>query len=47
MRTLFLLQKGFYSVEENANVVLTKHFDLPCNNDCLVGGRAIITVLGG
>ena len=35
----------FYSVEENVIVVLTKHFDLLSNDDCLAGGRAIITVL--
>ena len=35
----------FYSVEENVIVVLTKHFDLLCNDDCLAGGRTIITVL--
>ena len=38
---------GFYSAEENATIVLTKHFDLLCNDDCLAGGRAIITILGG
>ena len=43
----FMLLKGFYSVEENAIVVLTKHFDFLYNDDCLAGGRAIITVLGG
>ena len=44
---LFALIEGFYSVEENPTIVLTKHFDLLCNDDCLVGDRAIITVLGG
>ena len=33
--------------EKNATVVLTKHFDLLYNNDCLAGGKAIIIVLGG
>ena len=41
------LIEGFYSVEENPTIVLTKHFDLLCNDDCLAGDRAIITVLGG
>ena len=44
---MFALIEGFYSVEENPTIVLTKHFDLLCNDDCLVGDRAIITVLGG
>ena len=43
----FMLSKGFYSAKENATVVLTKHFDFLCNDDCLVGGRTIITVLSG
>ena len=43
----FMLSKGFYSAKENATVVLTKHFDFLYNDDCLVGGRTIITVLGG
>ena len=47
MRTLSMLLKGFYSAEEDATVVLTKHFDLLCNDDCLPSGRAIITVLDG
>ena len=47
MRTLFVPYEGFYSVEENVTVVLTKHFDLLCNNDCLAGGKTIITTLGG
>ena len=47
MCTLFVLLEGFYNAEENATIVLTKHFDLLYNDDCLVGGRAIITVLGG
>ena len=42
---LFVLVEGFYSVEENVIVVLTKHFYLLCNDDCLVNGRAIITIL--
>lgn len=45
MRTLSMLLKGFYSVEEDETVVLTKHFNLLYNDDCLPGGRAIITVL--
>ena len=40
-----MLMGGFYSVEENAIVVLTKHFDLLYNDDCLVSGKAIITIL--
>ena len=43
---LFVLVGDFYSTEENATVVLTKPFDLLCNDDCLVGGRVIITILG-
>ena len=38
--------EGFYSAKENITIVLTKHFDLLYNDDCLAGGRAIITVLG-
>ena len=46
MCTYFVCVSGrFYSVEENVIVVLTKHFDLLCNDNCLVGGRTIITVL--
>ena len=29
--------KGFYSAEESATIVLTKHFDFLCNDDFLVG----------
>lgn len=43
---LFVLIVGFYNAEKNAIVVLTKHFDLICNDDCLASGRVIITVLG-
>ena len=42
MHTLFVLEEGFYNVHEKTTVVLTKHFDLHCNDDCLAGGRAII-----
>lgn len=45
MRTLSMLLKGFYSVEGDATIVLTKHFNLLCNDDCLPSGRAIIIVL--
>ena len=44
--TLFVLLEGFYSVKENVTVVLIKHFDLLCNDDCLVGGGTIITIMG-
>ena len=47
MRTLFMFKKGFYSGHEKAAIVLSKHFDLICNDDYLVGGRTIITTLGG
>ena len=40
-------QEDFYSVEENVIIVLTKHFDILCNNDCIVGDRAIIIALSG
>lgn len=43
---LFVLVMGFYNVENNATIVLTKHFDLICNDDYLASGRVIITVLG-
>lgn len=46
MRTLFMLLEGFYSAEDNVTIVLTKHFDLLYNNDCLAGSKANITVLG-
>ena len=46
MRTLFVLEEGFYSAQEKATLVLTKHFDLFCNDDYLAGDRAIITTLG-
>ena len=39
-------QKGFYSAQEKVTIVLTKHFDYLCNDDCLVGGRTTITTLG-
>lgn len=41
-----MLLEGFYSAEENATIVLTKHFELLYNDDCHAGGRAIITILG-
>ena len=47
MRTLFVLEEDFYSAQEKATVVLTKHFDLLCNDDYFASGRAIITTLGG
>lgn len=47
MHTLFVLLKRFYSVEENATIVLTKHFDFLCNDKCFAGSEAIITVNGG
>ena len=40
-----MLQEGFYSAEENVTIVLTEHFNLLCNDDCLAGGRTIITAL--
>ena len=46
MRTLFVFKKGFYSAHEKAAIVLSKHFDLFCNDDYPTGGRAIITALG-
>ena len=47
MCTLFVLEEGFDSAEEKATVVLTKYFDLLCNDDYLAGGRAkIIIALG-
>lgn len=45
MSTLFVLLEGFYNAEENATIVLTKHFELLYNDDCHAGGRAIITIL--
>lgn len=47
MRTLFVLLKGFYSAEENATIVLTKHFDFLYNDKCFAGSEATITVNGG
>ena len=44
--TLFVFLKGFYSDEESVTVVLTKHFDFLCNDDCFVGSGVIITFLG-
>ena len=38
--------EGFYNVKESVIVVLTRHFDSYCNDDCLTGGWVIITVLG-
>lgn len=46
MRTLFIFQEGFYSAQEKATLVLTKHFDILWNNDCPVGDRTIIIALG-
>lgn len=43
---MFVLVMGFYNAKKNANIVLTKHFDLIFNDDCLASGRVIITVLG-
>ena len=47
LRTLFVFLEGFYSAKESATVVLTKHFNFPYNDDCFVGGKVIITILGG
>ena len=47
MRTFFVLEEGFYSAQEKAIIVLTKHFDILYNDDYLAGGRSIITTLGG
>ena len=44
---MFVLMEGLYSDEQNDTIVLTKHFNLLCNDDYLVGGRVIITVFGG
>ena len=41
-----MLLEGFYSAKENVTVLLIKHFDLLYNDDCLVGGGTIITVMG-
>ena len=43
---LFVLVEGFYSAKDNAIIVLTKHLHLLCNDDCLIGGRTVIIVLG-
>ena len=47
MCTLFVLLKRFYSAEENATIVLTKHFDFLCNDKCFACSEAIITINGG
>ena len=38
---------GFYSAQEKATIVLSKHFDLLCNDGCSASCKAIITVLNG
>lgn len=47
MCALFVLEEGFYSTQEKATIVLTKHFNLFCNDDYLANGKTIITTLGG
>ena len=29
--------EGFYNAKESVTVVLTRHFDSRCNDDCLAG----------
>ena len=41
------IRRAFYSVQEKATIVLTKHFDFLYNDGCLGGDKTIITVLSG
>ena len=40
-------RKAFYSAQEKAIAMLTKHFDVLYNDGCPAGGTTFITVLGG
>ena len=40
-------RRTFYSAQEKATVVLSRHFDLFCNDGYHGGDRALITILGG
>ena len=40
-------RKTFYSTQEKATVMLSRHFDFLYNDDCHIGDKTIITVLGG